>query len=47
MHRSPTQAAREPRRYRGSAVLASSVYRVACIAPAIIFLWGLACWAMA
>jgi len=47
MHRSSAQAPREPRRYRGSAALASSVYRVACIAPAIVFLWGLACWAMA
>jgi len=47
MHDSSPSAASEPsRRYRGSALLASSGRRVACVMLAVVFLWLLTAWAM-
>ncbi|MDS1140186.1 hypothetical protein RE432_07030 [Pusillimonas sp. SM2304] len=46
MHRSPSSTAGGSRRYRGSALLSSSVQRMARVLLAVLFLWMLTGWAM-
>ncbi|HWK69214.1 hypothetical protein [Pollutimonas sp. M17] len=46
MHRSPSTTSRGPRTYRGSALLASCIRRMAYMLLAIAFLWCLTAWAL-
>ncbi|HEY9571824.1 MAG TPA: hypothetical protein VIR76_01730 [Pusillimonas sp.] len=46
MHRSPSTLSQVPRRYRGSALLASCARRMAYTLLAVVFLWCLTAWAM-
>ncbi|MGB6102359.1 MAG: hypothetical protein WBF88_00730 [Pusillimonas sp.] len=46
MHRSSSSLASGARRYRGSALLASCLQRVAKVSLAVLFMWALTSWAM-